>query len=186
MKNPGMPGQIKIGRTDRHPRVRACELSEDSGIAYPWEVVKYWDVADSVTWERRVHSALDEFRINQSREMFQFDDAWEAVRCIEAIIQEAVIEVVEQPTGGTVPKTAEFGFEPVPANKEGWLEPKEAPMHGDRQRHKLHPPPPAPLLYEPPPPPPEPASLLDPRFRAVVEQARTVLARLRWRWRGVY
>jgi T5orf172 domain len=70
--NPGMPGIVKIGRTDRHPEERAKELTT-TGNPHPF-VAAYWKaVTNPVLAEAALHEKFDMFRVNQKREFFKVD-----------------------------------------------------------------------------------------------------------------
>ena len=85
--NPGMPGLVKIGRTDRHPNDRARELST-TGSAYPF-IAAYWrEVPDPVTAETWLHSFFHEHRVNRDREFFRI----EVVEVIDAMQQLAAVD----------------------------------------------------------------------------------------------
>lgn len=85
--NPGMPGLVKIGRTDRHPSDRARELSK-TGSAYPF-IAAYWrEVPDPVTAETWLHSYFHEHRVNRDREFFRI----EVVEVIDAMQQLAAVD----------------------------------------------------------------------------------------------
>lgn len=67
--NPGLPGKVKIGRTDRNPVDRARELSS-TGLPHPF-VVAYWKlVPDPVAAEAYLHSVFDDYRVSKNREFF--------------------------------------------------------------------------------------------------------------------
>lgn len=70
--NPGMPGLVKIGRSDRHPNERARELHV-TGTPYPF-VAAYWRaVADPISVETLIHEKLAVHRVSQGREFFRVD-----------------------------------------------------------------------------------------------------------------
>jgi T5orf172 domain len=70
--NPGMPGVVKIGRTDRHPDDRAKELTT-TGNPHPF-VAAYWKaVANPVLAEATLHEQFEKYRVNQKREFFNVD-----------------------------------------------------------------------------------------------------------------
>jgi hypothetical protein len=62
---------FKIGRTKRRPEQRAAELSQATGVATPFLVVRDWWFDDCVSAEKLIHEALDKYRVNESREHFQ-------------------------------------------------------------------------------------------------------------------
>jgi len=66
-----MPGKLKIGRTSRDTRARARELST---TAVPGRYQVAFDVfaEDSETLEHKVHTALEDFRVDRNREFFEY------------------------------------------------------------------------------------------------------------------
>ena len=71
LSNHSMPDLKKVGRTERHPEIRAAELSKHSGIPTEFNVVFYIEVYDMYAAENRIHSALSQFRCNNDREFFK-------------------------------------------------------------------------------------------------------------------
>lgn len=67
---------FKIGCTERSPHTRAEELSKASGVPTPFEVACYIEVRNFQEVERRFHSWMAEFRVDESREFF-FDEGLE-------------------------------------------------------------------------------------------------------------
>lgn len=61
----------KVGYTDRDPEDRARELSRATASPTPFLVVQAWAVKDGRAAERAAHSALEKYRVDQSREFFQ-------------------------------------------------------------------------------------------------------------------
>lgn len=83
LKNPAMPGLIKIGYTTRTAEVRANELYEGAlGVPKPFVVVHINDCEDPPKLEAIVHKRLDEHRINPNREFFKYsaDEAYQLVK----------------------------------------------------------------------------------------------------------
>lgn len=68
-----MPGVYKIGMTTRSPQARAAELSGATGVPSPFDVLYYAEVANPALEERRVHTQLAEYRVNECREFFDAD-----------------------------------------------------------------------------------------------------------------
>lgn len=74
------PDRLKIGRTHHHPRLRAEELSQATGIPTPFTVAWYGRTEDCKKAERLVHQSLSPYRTNPKREFFdvELDEAIEA------------------------------------------------------------------------------------------------------------
>jgi hypothetical protein len=75
LSNPQMPGLLKIGQSERHPAIRAQELSDHTGVPSTFRVVFYFDVMDRVVAEQRVHQALAERRVDPAREFFRVTES---------------------------------------------------------------------------------------------------------------
>jgi T5orf172 domain len=71
LANETMPELVKIGRTERHPALRALELSEHTGVPTPFVVSFFVEVTDQVAAEAAVSEALDEVRLTSDREFFR-------------------------------------------------------------------------------------------------------------------
>ena len=71
LTNPLMPELIKIGRTDGPIEDRVRQLSSVPGVPLPFEVFLAVEVDDSVGWERALHDAFDDRRVNPRREFFR-------------------------------------------------------------------------------------------------------------------
>ncbi len=67
-----LQGLIKVGKTTRHPKDRAKELSSHTGVPTPYIVAYYKKVGDCNKAERFVHSQLENngFRVSENREFF--------------------------------------------------------------------------------------------------------------------
>ena len=65
------PNILKIGRTDRPVSQRAKEINGATGVLIPFGARYEIRVSDPVEAERKVHQALDEFRIRKDREFFE-------------------------------------------------------------------------------------------------------------------
>lgn len=61
---------LKIGQSTKDPRIRAEQLSASSGVMLPFQVAYYRQVNDANLAERQIHGALDQYRVNNSREFF--------------------------------------------------------------------------------------------------------------------
>lgn len=71
LTNPVMPDLIKIGRTDGPIEDRVRQLSAVPGVPVPFEVFFAAEVEDSIGWERALHEAFDDRRVNPRREFFR-------------------------------------------------------------------------------------------------------------------
>ena len=83
LRNPAMPGLIKIGYTTRTAEDRARELYEGAlGVPKPFVVVHINDCEEPRELEATVHKRLAEYRINDNREFFKYpaDDAYQLVK----------------------------------------------------------------------------------------------------------
>ncbi|HAT3668075.1 TPA: GIY-YIG nuclease family protein [Citrobacter freundii] len=73
LSNEYMPGIFKVGMTTTSPEIRAKELSSATGVPYPFKVEAAFHCEDPSRSEREIHEALNEVRINESREFFKDD-----------------------------------------------------------------------------------------------------------------
>lgn len=71
LTNIRMPGLLKVGQTERHPAIRAAELSAHTGVPAPFEVAFYVEVCDRLSAEHLIHSALADRRVGEDREFFE-------------------------------------------------------------------------------------------------------------------
>lgn len=71
LTNPRMPGLVKIGQTERHPIVRALELSSRTGVPAPFQVAYFCEVNDRFAAERSAKAALVEQQVSADREFFE-------------------------------------------------------------------------------------------------------------------
>ncbi|MER9001752.1 GIY-YIG nuclease family protein [Mesorhizobium australicum] len=72
MRCPLMDDDVyKIGWSSRHPKDRAAELSNATGVPMAYIVVDCWKLDDAREAEVKVHLALSSFRINPRREFFR-------------------------------------------------------------------------------------------------------------------
>ena len=69
--NLGMPGLLKIGQSERHPMTRAAELSDHTGVPFPFELAFFVEVTSRQQAEKAVHEALAARRVNEAREFFR-------------------------------------------------------------------------------------------------------------------
>ena len=78
LTNEGMPGLVKIGRTDRSdPSARMADLYS-TGVPFPFECVKAIELADNgeaARLEAALHRAFSTDRVNPRREFFRMDEA---------------------------------------------------------------------------------------------------------------
>ncbi|MNR71510.1 hypothetical protein D3C71_21380 [compost metagenome] len=72
LTNPSIPGQVKVGQTQRRPEKRGLELSSATGVPEQFELFYYRSFADSAVAERIVHTILEEqgLRTSANREFF--------------------------------------------------------------------------------------------------------------------
>ena len=73
LSNPAMIGLLKIGCSERHPAIRAAELSSSTGVPAPFTVELFLDVTDRYKAEAAVHAALEPFCENKSREFYRIN-----------------------------------------------------------------------------------------------------------------
>lgn len=73
LSNEYMPGIYKVGMTTTSPETRAKELSSATGVPFPFKVESAYHCEDPARSERDIHAALQDARINDSREFFQED-----------------------------------------------------------------------------------------------------------------
>jgi hypothetical protein len=71
LTNPSMPGLTKIGFTFKHPLARMDELTKATACPTPFEMLAFFDTPTPREAERAIHTALEEFRVNPSREFFE-------------------------------------------------------------------------------------------------------------------
>lgn len=103
-----MPGYVKIGYTSRVPDDRATELSAPTGIPQPF-VLEYWCLTeDCEKAEAAVHQALDQHRINSSREFFQLHIT-EAISLIDGVLKPAPSRYVRSALSGSKAQSVKTG-----------------------------------------------------------------------------
>jgi len=85
LSNLSMPGLLKIGFTNRPIEQRIIELDNSSSIPTPFELEFCVRVKDAKGLERRLHSTLHEFRVNNQKEFFKLPNE-EAIKRILAIL----------------------------------------------------------------------------------------------------
>jgi hypothetical protein len=77
--NPAMPDLVKIGVTSRNDETdaidavkqRLADLSQPTGVPYPFECHFAGEVPDQVNVEKLMHQIFAEYRINPKREFFR-------------------------------------------------------------------------------------------------------------------
>lgn len=98
LKNPAMPGLIKIGRTNRRPEQRIIELAGATGVPMPFELLFEVFVDDARTAEEWVHSQLEArgLRLAANREFFSAEPS----AAIELMLQarNAVASPIREPS----------------------------------------------------------------------------------------
>ncbi len=83
LKNPSMPGLIKIGYTTRTAEERANELYEGAtGVPKRFEVAYEHPCDEPRTLEAAAHKKLASYRINNNREFFEYpaDEAYQLIQ----------------------------------------------------------------------------------------------------------
>ncbi len=87
--NDAMPGLTKIGFTDRHPKERASELSNTTGIPIAFTMHAWWEIdgIEARQVEQRIHKHLDTYRYSKSREFFSLS-AEKAQVQVEILLEE--------------------------------------------------------------------------------------------------
>lgn len=64
---------VKIGCTERSPHARADELSNSTGVPFPFQVACYVELRRFQAFERQMHEWLKDYRVNPAREFFTED-----------------------------------------------------------------------------------------------------------------
>lgn len=74
MSNKCIKGMLKVGVTDRHPEIRAIELSNTS-VPDDFIVEKSWKCAAESMYELEsiIHARLSDFRYKMNREFFKIE-----------------------------------------------------------------------------------------------------------------
>ena len=103
--NASMPGQVKIGRTNRSADDRARELSASTGIPTPFIVAYEMEVSDSSIAERAIHDALEDanFRTSANREFF-YVPVRQAIEMVTSTVEELNLGYADY--GGEVARLA--------------------------------------------------------------------------------
>ncbi len=75
LSNPRMPDLVKVGITEKHPALRAAELSDHTGVPEPFRL-EYWvEVIDMEVAEREFAACNNWMRVNDSREFYRMAPA---------------------------------------------------------------------------------------------------------------
>lgn len=72
LSNPSFKGLFKVGRTSRDPELRAYELSSETGVPTPFQVIFYKKIDDYCKNEYLIHAILEKkgYRIAENKEFF--------------------------------------------------------------------------------------------------------------------
>lgn len=89
MTNASMPGLVKVGMTKVSPQVRASQISQNTGIPTPFEVVAEFRTSQAERVEAVAHEAMKSARVSASREFFSVTPE-AACDAIKAAMQEDV------------------------------------------------------------------------------------------------
>lgn len=89
LTNPSLNGQVKIGRTERHPEDRRKEISSATGVPTPFELVYWKFFEDCHKAENTIHKRLEQegLRVNNSKEFFSISED-QAKNIIEELSKE--------------------------------------------------------------------------------------------------
>ena len=99
LTNPAMPDLVKIGRTDGPLVDRVRQLSSVPGVPLPFEVFFAAEVGNSIGWERALHEAFDDRRLNARREFFRLspDKPAAILKMLQAVNVTPVFDIVDSP-----------------------------------------------------------------------------------------
>lgn len=84
LNNPSLEGMVKIGATTKDPNDKCRELSSNPSIPTQFNIVYYLSSINPFKVVGIVHTILDEYRVNKSRDFFKVDVA-QTVNLIEDI-----------------------------------------------------------------------------------------------------
>lgn len=75
LTNSSIPGQVKIGKTIRHPEDRKKELSSETGVPTPFKLKYYIPFKDCHKAERKIHLFLEKEgkRVSKNKEFFRIE-----------------------------------------------------------------------------------------------------------------
>ena len=99
LTHPLMDGICKIGATRKHPIQRTKELSTSTGVPGPYTLAYYRDFVDCFAAESYLHTRLNSYRVDVSREFFEVT-VDEAIKAIRDVGKDVGIDS-EGLTGGT-------------------------------------------------------------------------------------
>ena len=68
-------GMVKIGQTERNPRIRAADVTKVSGLLAPCRIAYCMPVSDMASAEQAMHQMLAPHRVRKRRELFRVDVA---------------------------------------------------------------------------------------------------------------
>lgn len=94
LKNPSMPGLLKIGKTTRSVEQRCNELWQ-TGVPTPFSVVDEVYSPDCGALEREVHEYLDYGRVTAAREFFAVEE-FQATDMLRTCLLDQVQGLVEE------------------------------------------------------------------------------------------
>jgi len=99
LTNPAMPDLIKIGRTDGALVERVRQLSSVPGVPLPFEVFFAAEVENTAGWEKALHEAFDDRRINSRREFFRLspDKPAAILKMLQVANVTPVFDIVDSP-----------------------------------------------------------------------------------------
>lgn len=79
-----MDGLVKIGRTNRDPKLRGKELSQSTGVPTPFTLVYQEYFTDCIMAEQYIHEKLNAYRVSNKREFFNLP-VYEAIQAIQQL-----------------------------------------------------------------------------------------------------
>lgn len=94
LRNPSMPGIVKIGKTTRSVEQRCNELWQ-TGVPTPFEIVHSVVSPDCHGLEAWIHSILPDLRVSGSREFFRMTEE-QAILQVDGALYEQVESMVEE------------------------------------------------------------------------------------------
>lgn len=94
LTNDGFRDLLKIGFSDRDPVNRVEELYT-TGVPFPFKLVYSALAADAAYVEKLVHTSLNEYRVNESREFFRITTRL-AIERIRNTCQESGVEIISE------------------------------------------------------------------------------------------
>jgi hypothetical protein len=96
LSNEYMPDVYKIGMTTNEPEIRAGQISQGTGIPFPFEVHSAYYSDNPQRHESVIHEILKEYRISSNREFFHYSlDIIEDVFSGEGLVERSTpLEVI--------------------------------------------------------------------------------------------